>query len=726
LPLIPIDPAATGTAEDSPLVLHLRQIKSWGLTAEQADEIGLTCLTNMQARMQLGRRSSKFWDDTRSATRIPILNRHGNEVGFRIRWHGDPPAPPAVPPAGMSEDEFAKRWRKAHGKYLGPKGVATPVHHPKGIAGLPLGVLCGVEGEMKAERGTRAGTPTLGFAGWHGALIDGILLKDPLDYYVLHPDVHEFVFILDSDANRKATPKDREKHKQAMHAIVSLGAAMLKLAIAHNKKLTYKYLFVPDLKGDTGPKTGLDDYLDAGGTWQALLAEAVELKNEIASPEYFGAAREYGPYIETIGQFWSVKANALQEPRLVEVTLGPREPRAVVDAANGKVRKFQFMSDYLKSEHRFSFPKLDWRPDEPTVLDDGECFNAFTPDYPPAEIDPAALDLIERHLHLFFSRNREQIPMFWAWIAHLHQYPMLVHGILLHFYGSGGSGKTLWAHIMQASLSVTGRNVKPWVSMGGRFDDSLVRSQLTFADEMTYDAPTAERFQSFLRDVTTAPFLRAEAKGVQGYVEYRNCSGKIICQNPGEVSIAAADNRRVWSPDIPRDTANKPDHPCRLAADALGAYFKENRVKVAGTVRALALTQENVLERYAHLQREANVTETRIELAASVNGYAARAQQFLDATPPELEVIKISAMRVRPPYSNLNQHQLDSEWGRMSPYFPPYNGGAVVKVKGDVCRLRILRNIAKWTDKANHTREELNAQLELGDAWLESIQPKFG
>jgi hypothetical protein len=168
-------------------------------------------------------------------------------------------------------------------------------------------------------------------------------------------------------------------------------------------------------------------------------------------------------------------------------------------------------------------------------------------------------------------------------------------------------------------------------------------------------------------------------------------------------------------------------HECCLAAKALGDYFRENRVKVAGTVRAIALGQERVLERYESLRQMMILTETRQELASTVNAPIERAHEFLASLPDGLDVISTNVMRILPPYAELTVNQMWGDWRAMTPVFPHYRGGKAVKVKdGDVRKFRILRNVAKWKNENNHTREELNEQIKLAEQWLDEIKPKFG
>jgi hypothetical protein len=506
-----------------------------------------------------------------------------------------------------------------------------------------------------------------------------------------------------------------------MQAIIRLCAAMRRTALNGNKSIVLKYAFVPDLRADG--KTGLDDYLATGRPYSDILDGAEILEDKVVAPEYFAAARDFGPYIVDIGQFYSVASGKFLDPVHVEVALGPKQPAFVVDQHTAKQRRFSFREDYLKNEHRYSFRAINWAPCGEETLEDGTVFNSFVPDYPELADDPQARELIEAHLELFFAANAEHKRLFWAWLAHLHQFPMKIHDVLLHFYGTGGSGKTLWGQIMQASLSVTGRNVKMWGTAGSRFDDSLAKSLLTFADELNYEQSNLTKFHAYLRDVTTAAYIDVEVKYAANKIRYMNASGKLICQNPGDTSIAGPDNRRVWTPDIPQDTANRDgEHPCTRAAKALAVYFNENREKVAGTVRTMALEVENVLELYQELKEGVNKTEVRAELMRDASPVTSRAHEFLDYLPEGVELIENALLKTCPPYSNMPESQIHADLVKLGQVFPRYNGGIPVMYQKETSRLRVVRNHGKWLNKRQHTTAEVHAQIDAARAWFETLK----
>jgi len=686
------------------------QFDSWGLTDDTIKSLGWIAISNAEALKILGRYNSKEWYETRDGILIPCFNEFGMLVCHRIRWLGDPPAPPEVHPPNKSREQFEDDWAESHKKYAGRKNDPTPVFIPPAMLKLKHPTLVITEGEAKAACGTQYGVPTLGLCGWNGG-DKKWELKGTLEYFVTHPETETVSIIWDSDAAPNSTSK-KPKKEAAFRAMMRLGLQIANAAKSINKKLNVRYGFVPSLRDDY--KTGLDDYLKAGHDYQKLIDSCKDLRDVIEASAFQAACIARGPYIEDEGAFYVPSlingVGGYQSAHDFEAALAPYKPLGgVVDMVTGRKRHVRLDIDYMTSPFRYARRYAEWNPGEGPDLPNGG-YNTYVDDAPELANDPEANRLIDAHLELFIP-DEQQRSDWWTWIAHVHQFPGEVHDILLHLYGSGGSGKSLWPSLIMRSLSINGRNTRLWDQIGGRFEESLIKSLCSFADELNIETWNIGVTTSYLRKAVSSQYISLERKNIQGNRPHLNLAAKIVSQNPPGPSISGADNRRNWCPDIPRDTANNPTHPCRVAATALGKYFEANAKLVAGTIRHRALSVLDVKEKYVALKGHLD-TATATEVSASSNYPVVRAREFIEDLPEDIEVMEVKRIKDMPPYVSMSEGERNSEFQRNTEVMIHLNGGKTVSVGTERLRIRVLRNPSKWKP-GNYTPEELKAQLDL-------------
>ena len=705
-----------------PIDLYSAQLKSWHITPQIAESLGLALVSNAGARLSLGFIRST---EKRSAIRIPIYDHYGDQVDVRVRWLGPPPTAPDVPPPGKSLTEHLKAWEKAHGKYGQRANKPTEVYFPPIIKWTnPPEHIVITEGELKAASATLHDVPTVGLIGWFGGLVAKTPhLKPGLEYVVTHPNVKKITILWDSDANSPRS--DQKKRDQAMLAITRLALGIERASRQAGKPLELKFAFIPDLTPEG--KTGVDDYLAANGNLQNVLDSSSDAYASIIAPQFFADCAAQGLYVRGMDCFWEPSSNGgLGGYSTVKAFSNWMSkylpPEGFIEPSTGR-RVVGNFSYYMKFIGRNDAEYVDFIPGEGKELPNGG-YNIWEPDWVdkvPWKTSALFDKFFLRWFNAFLPNERQRADVR-LWIAHLFRCPSTRHEIMLVLRGSGGSGKSLLLeHFIPRSISYNRRWTKEWSHIGQRFED-MRNCQYMHAAEVMSNEMTHAAMSSYLKKIVTQETIRGEIKG-GGYYEMKNLSGKALSLNLAHRVDVERGNRRVFFPDIPLDTDNAEDHPVRIMAEELWNVYEhtteDSRRELLGAFRDWAEDiGDDVHERYTKINLH---TSTEREMAGSANIAEYTAVQFIEELPEWFtsEIIAVSHLRQFPPYMSMSEEEFNSQSQRNKGVLIPVNRGTQVKIGGVLKRFRILKNPSKWMEVPNSVLRE---QYELAEREINSAR----
>jgi GTPase SAR1 family protein len=374
--------------------------------------------------------------------------------------------------------------------------------------------------------------------------------------------------------------------------------------------------------------------------------------------------------------------------------------------------------DYMSFIGRRDAEFVDFIPGMDKELPEGG-YNVWEPDWVdtvPYQTSTLFNRFFLRWYDAFFHKpkQREEVRL---WIAHLFLCPSIRHEIMLVLWGSGGSGKSLLLeHFIPRSISYNRRWCREWSHIGQRFDDSLRNSQYVYAAEIYSNEMTHTAMSAYLKKMTTQDTIRGEVKG-GGYYEMKNLSGKAMSLNCSHRIDIEYGNRRVFFPDIPKDTDNYPSHPIRLMAKELWEVYEhsteDNKKELLGAFRSwVEDAGERVHERYVNINMR---TDSARELAGSANPAEYLATDFLESIPDWFtpDIIATNHLRVFPQFKELSINEWNSIMQRNKSVLIPVASGKTYKIAdGIVPRFRIIRNAQKWLDPNSDAVRE---QYKLAD-----------
>lgn len=398
------------------------------------------------------------------AFRLPYHDPRGEPTGFyRLRY--------------LKVDGFAGLRRKPP-RYTQPaRAIAGVYLTPMTFSGLgwaeifadPGVSLLITEGELKAIAACRAGFPTLGLGGvdmWR-ATKRGVPFLPELEA-IAWSGRRAFV-VFDSDLERN--PAVARALAKLCAELTARGAAPATVRLP---------------PGENGAKTGLDDFLVAGGDLAALLeaaepfalaAELLRLNDEVAYLREIDAVVELATGMPMTREAF---ANGVYANRTyAEVVPGPL-PSVVRRSAP---------REWLTWAQRFELRKLVYAPGAERLTEDG-CFNAW----PGWAVDPKRGNVRpwRELLDYLFRDAADSRRWFEAWVAYPLQHPgtKLYSAVLIHGERTG-TGKSLVGVTLRAiygeNASVIGQ-----ADLHGDFNDWAARKQFVMGEEISGSDKRAE------------------------------------------------------------------------------------------------------------------------------------------------------------------------------------------------------------------------------------------
>ncbi len=451
------EPVDDGTID----ALYEARLAASGLTAKDAATLDIELLSP-EAIMALGQPHflPNAW-----AFRLPYFDLSGRRTEFyRLRY--------------LKVIGFAGAAKKPP-RYSQPANTIAGVYlTPMTFSGLgwkdiftdPSVSLLITEGELKAIAACRAGFPTLGLGGvdsWR-ATKRGVPFLPELEA-VDWAGRRAFI-VFDSDL---------EKNPAVARALSKLCAELTaRGALPETVRLP---------PGEQGAKTGLDDFLVAGGDLPALLeaaepfalaAELLRLNDEVAYLREIDAVVELATGMLMTRESFAggVYAN--------------RTYAEVVPGTNPSVVRRSAPKEWLTWARRFELSRLVYRPGEGRLTDDG-AYNAWRGwgiEPKRGNIRPWR-DLLD---HLF-KEAPEARRWFEAWAAYPLKCPgtKLYSAVLLHGELTG-TGKSLIGYTLAAIYGVDNASVIGQADLHGDFNSWAARKQFVMGEEISGSDKRAE------------------------------------------------------------------------------------------------------------------------------------------------------------------------------------------------------------------------------------------
>jgi len=424
----------------------------------------------------------------------------------------------------------------AENKYLSPKNSGSFVYLPQldnmdwptvaNHVDEPL-VIC--EGEYKSMRACKMGITAVGLGGaWNFKSKKGELAT-PLDRF----EWEGRSVCIAYDADKECTPEHPYKGHvdkaslQLASMLESRGAKVFVLYIARTK------WFVE------GVKMGLDDYFDAGGTWDALM----ETKSEpTMEPQLSGLMSKYAICLGS-------KPHVLNLSTLAKYTMGEFENTVEVNKVVFVDKKPQSVARQFKMHKgRPEFDEYDFDPVHESGLDqERRRYNTW----PGFGATPARDEELEG-VYLQFMKKMcgEHYDYIMSWFAHMVQKPWEKTTIaLLSMNDVNGAGKSMLGEIHGEILG-NGLYLNEGLHrvLSEQFNAQLANRLFVQCDE-------SEQFykgsEGLLKDIISNETITIEGKG-RDAIRQRNLMRIFITTNSDHPLRLDSNNRRifVWRPPV--------------------------------------------------------------------------------------------------------------------------------------------------------------------------------
>lgn len=452
-----------------------------------------------------------------------------------------------VPPANPELDFNGKP--KKPPKYLSPKGSSIFVYVPRTdlfpweqIAADPTVDVMITEGEFKSYAVCKAGFPCLGLQGVQCFGKNADPFPAPFDQFE-HLKRHYYIVF---DADRESTedePLKREVHQAATRLATKLGIAGATIEML---RIARTDTFKKARQADIDCKMGVDDFLEAGGTLDELMAThapIAECEDMIALRSKYVFYTGTKPHIINVANgnhyLCSSFVKELEAPR---IRMNTRK--------NGTLEKVKVAQEFIDSRDR---PEVDTKvfwPSQPSGYDAEErTYNEWTgfgtePMVVEADEDKEFYNLVTGEFKKFIKGLFEDYDEYHLkWAGHMVQCPgektsiaMLIASV------HNGIGKSLLGEIYRGVIGERH-------SVALEMDRTVAKFNALLGKKLFLQMDEADgRFsgnESKIKDLITADKYPVEPKGIDTYM-VDNFVRVLMTSNSSAPIRLDAENRRFF------------------------------------------------------------------------------------------------------------------------------------------------------------------------------------
>lgn len=435
---------------------------------------------------------------------------------------------------------FRRNGFEGKGKYLQSRSTGAHAYLPQvdGIdwvaiahdTKIPIGV---TEGEFKAITAClKFPVPFLALGGTSSLCKKGSHdVVDPFDRFTLNGRTIYVVFDSDDVSNPNVPHKkevERDLHRTCS-ILYTNGARPIVLYLARTEKWS------------AGKKMGLDDYYNAGGTWEELLKTAEEPIHDadlaVLNTQY--VVYTAGPYVTRLADghiFKPAQFRELEQNRRRKTERGTKP--VADDFLQQRVRPeydlevFDPRIDYGYHSHRRVFNR--WRGYAAASQEN-------------AEIGQAWIEFLTRMCgeHKSFVES---------WLAHIIQKPWERTNIALMCVSPvQGIGKSLLGAIMSGIMGRKHCISTSLERMTQQFNNQMEGKVLVVVEEAE---GLFKNLEGFVKDFITNPSITVEHKGINAYTVDNYARVMLNSNNPLPLRVTEFERRWfVWMPPITQEDA---------------------------------------------------------------------------------------------------------------------------------------------------------------------------
>jgi hypothetical protein len=504
-------------------------------------------------------------------------------------------------------------------KYRTRTGSGTAAYLPQHpdidwaqVANDPSTPLVITEGEFKALEACRKwGAPTIGLGGvnsWSPGKKDPKAnLCRPLDQFIWSTRTVFIAFDYDGQAGGRYKPQVEKAARAFAVKLAGLGSRV--------------FILYPGLtdRAVEGRKMGLDDYIEAGGEWEALEATREEHEGDPALGELLTNYAFYEPtpsatiirledgYVQTLAS-WRDKKRHLYTAALV----------------SGKPVLKPSTEVWLQSKEKLTVKGYCFRPGEAPGLTGDMHWNIWTGYAVEGRRGAGAGEKLGRWLRFGERLFGEHWGWVQQWVGHMMQRPEEKCTITVTVMSpQEGIGKTLFADFLARIIGPTHAR---YIGVNQMFEKHTEWPRGTLLGVVNELQSGYERHEDQLKDLVTADRVWINPKGLKEY-SVEALFRLYFTTNRSYPFRLSADSRRhfIWRPDL-------------LARD------EEWKAFLKGVVGPLVDDEEALEAIRAHLNEvslegfnpkdDAPWTEAREDVAeASLSNREAKGSTFYDVLP---------------------------------------------------------------------------------------------